>query len=125
MSQQIRQIADDEYFVAMFNSGMSRNDIARYYNVSRRVIDNACEFLSLRPPNKHDLAPTPEEEEASRNSLELVPMVRAITEKMWQQHLEDRKNETEAASFSRGHEWRLSQNPKTYSVYLSNGRRLA
>ena len=75
MRNQIEKIADDEYFVAMYNSGMSRSDIARYYNVARRVIDNACEYAGLRPPSKHDIAPTPEEEEASRSSLALAPLV--------------------------------------------------
>lgn len=84
MSSQVQQIADDEYFIAMYNSGISRNDIARYYDVNRRVIDNACEFANLRPPSKHDIAPTPEEEEASRSSLALAPLVakrvREVTE---------------------------------------------
>ena len=101
MSQQVRQIADDEYFVAMYNSGMSRNDIARYYNVSRRVIDNACEFLSLRPPNKHDLAPTPEEEEASRNSLALAPMVAERVREVTQLQIQYLRNEIEAFPWDR------------------------
>ena len=101
MSSQIKQIADDEYFVAMYNSGISRNDIARYYNVSRRVIDNACEFANLRPPNKNDLAPTPEEEEASRSSLALAPMVAERVREVTELQIQYLREEIEAFPWDR------------------------
>ena len=125
MSSQVQRIAESERFKQLHAAGWSQLKLARYYGVSSGTIGLCVEFAGLRLPNKNDDAPTPEEEEASRNSLELAPMVKAITEQIWRQHLEGRRSESEAATSSRVCSWHNSQEERTVKVYLSNGTRLA
>lgn len=50
-----------------------------------------------------DFAPSIEEELASQNSLELAPLVAKEAKKVFDKHLEARRNETENASWLRGY----------------------
>lgn len=125
MSQQVKRIAESERFKQLHAAGWSMPKLARYYGVSKGTISNCIEMAGLRGLNRNDDAPTPEEEEASRNSLELAPMVRAVTEQMWREHLEQRRNESEAATSSRVCSWHNSQEDRRVTVYLSNGTKLA
>ena len=125
MSQQVKLIAESDRFKQLHAAGWSMPKLARHYGVSRGTISLCVEFAGLRASNKNDDAPTPEEEEASRNSLGLAPMVAAAAAEYWRKHLEDRRNESEAATSSRVCSWHNSQEERTVKVYLSNGTRLA
>jgi len=125
MNQQVKRISESERFRQLHAAGWSMPKLARHYGVSKGTISLCVEFAGLRGGNKNDDAPTPEEEEASRNSLELAPMVRAKAMKVWQEHLEDRQNESENATACRICSWHNCQEDRIVSIYLDNGTKLA
>lgn len=124
MTEQIRRISDDDKFSEMFHGGASRLEIAKHFGVNVRVINSCVEFLGWRPPTENDKAPTPDEDRISRESLALAPSVAARAKKFWEQHLSERRNESEAATFKRIWDWQNTQLDSTYRVILCRNRDL-
>lgn len=125
MNVQVRRIANETNFVELWNSGKwTRKKLAEHFGVKYRTINQVVEYMSLVPVLPADVAPTDEEELASRESLRLAPLVAEKAKKCWQDHLEARRNESEKASQTRDYEWRQQQQDLRYRVILSHSRAL-
>lgn len=79
-----------------------------YYSVSEVTLWKMLNIAGLTiAAQEHvsagDFAPTIEEELASQSSLELAPLVAQEAKKVFDKHLEARRNETENASWQRGY----------------------
>jgi len=74
MNVQVRRIAETN-FLELWNMGWTRSELAEHYGVQYCTINQVVEYLDLLPVLKADLAPTPDEDRASRESLRLAPMV--------------------------------------------------
>lgn len=106
MNSQIKAIASTERFMQLYNAGKTRTEIARYYGCPVRVINNVVEYLSLRPINQNDVAPSEEEEEFSRENLALAPSVYEAAEPFRQRYIERKESETEVMTYHRSYRWR-------------------
>lgn len=124
MTEQIRRIASTDKFAEMYHGGKTRTEIAKYFGVSVRLVNNCCEYMGWRPPGANDLAPTPEEDKASRDSLDLAPMIAEKARKYYEEHLERRRLESEGASNMRRLSWHRTQSDLIYRVILSHNRDL-
>ena len=113
MNAQVRRIAESN-FRELWNMGWTRSELADHYCVQYSTINKVVEYMDLPPVLKADLAQTPDEDRASRESLRLAPMVAEKARAHWEKHLEARRNESESATQTR--------QDVTYRVYLSNGR---
>ena len=103
---QLERIASDDDFLRMYQEGVSRMDLARYFNVTYRVINNVIEFMGLMPVNKNDLAPTPEEEKYSRENLMLAPSVFEAAEQYRRRY--EKRKEAEAAQCTYNRQYKLN-----------------
>ena len=121
MNAQVRRIAETN-FLELWNMGWTRSELAEHYGVQYRTINQVVEYLDLLPVLKADLAPTPDEDRASRESLRLAPMVAEKARAYWEKHLEARRNESENASRTRDYEWHQQQQDSRYRVILSHSR---
>ncbi len=92
---QIERIANDDNFLRMYNAGVSRMDLANFFGVPYRVINNVVDYMGLMPVNKNDLAPSREEDKYSRENLMLAPSVFAAAEE-YRQRYEKRKQAEDA-----------------------------
>jgi len=97
MNVQVRRIADAN-FVELWNSGWTRRELAEHFGVHYRTINQVVEYMGLLPVLPADLAPTPDEERASRESLRLAPLVAEKARTYWEKHLEARRSESESAT---------------------------
>ena len=102
----IQSIANDDNFLRMYNAGVSRMDLAGYFDVPYRTINQVIEYMGLLPVNKNDLAPNPEEERFSRENLMLAPSVFAAAEQ-YRRRYEQRK-EAETAQCTYNRQYRLN-----------------
>jgi hypothetical protein len=123
MNVQVRRIAESN-FLELWNSGWTRRELAEHFGVHYRTIKQVVEYMSLLPVLPADLAPTPDEDRASRESLRLAPMVAEKARAYWEKHLEARRNESESATQTRDWEWRQQQQDSRYRVILSHSRAL-
>lgn len=87
---------------------MSLKRLRQYYSVSEptlwRMLNIAGVTVSAQEHvSPGDFAPSIEEELASQSSLELAPLVAQEAKKVFDKHLEARRNETENASWLRGY----------------------
>ena len=123
MNVQVKRIAESN-FLELWNSGWTRRELAEHFGVHYRTINEVVEYMSLLPVLPADLAPTPDEDRASRESLRLAPMVAEKAQTYWERHLEARRNESESASQTRDCEWRQQQQDSRYRVILSHSRAL-
>lgn len=121
MNVQVRRIAESN-FVELWNSGWTRRELAEHFGVHYRTINQVVEYMSLLPVLPADLAPTPDEDRASRESLRLAPLVAEKAKTYWEKHLEARRNESESATLTRDYEWRQQQQESRYRVILSHSR---
>ena len=121
MNVQVRRIADAN-FVELWNNGWTRRELAEHFGVHYRIINQVVEYMGLLPVLPADLAPTPDEDRASRESLRLAPLVAEKARTYWEKHLEARRNESESASQTRDWEWRQQQQDSRYRVILSHSR---
>jgi hypothetical protein len=121
MNVQVRRIAESN-FLELWNMGWTRPELAEHYGVHYRTINQVVEYMGLLPVLPADLAPTPDEDRASRESLRLAPMVAEKARAYWEKHLEARRNESESASQTRDCEWRQQQQESRYQVILSHSR---
>ena len=121
MNVQVRRIAESN-FLELWNMGWTRLELADHYGVHYRTINQVVEYMGLLPVLKADLAPTPDEDRASRESLRLAPMVADKARAFWEKHLEARRNESESATQTRDWEWRQQQQDSRYRVILSHSR---
>ena len=119
MNVQVRRIAESN-FLELWNMGWTRPELAEHYGVHYRTINQVVEYMGLLPVLPADLAPTPDEDRASRESLRLAPMVAEKARAYWEKHLEARRNESESASQTRDCEWRQQQQESRYRVILSH-----
>ena len=119
MNAQVRRIAETN-FLELWNMGWTRIELAEHYGVQYRTINQVVEYLDLLPVLKADMAPSPEEDRASRESLRLAPMVAEKARAYWEKHLEARRNESENASRMRDCEWHQKQQDSRYRVILSH-----
>jgi len=120
-TDQIRKLATDE-FAVLYNAGRSRKQLAEHFNVPYRVVNNVVEYMGLRPVVPADLAPSIEEEIASRESLELAPSVARKARKFWEQHIERLRNESESATSTRIWKWHTQQQHSQSTVSLCRNR---
>ena len=102
---QLERIANDDDFLRMYQEGVSRMDLARYFGVTYRVINNVIDFMGLMPVNKNDLAPTPEEEKYSRENLMLAPSVFEAAEKYRRRYEKRKKAETPESTYNKVWRW--------------------
>ena len=102
---QLERIASDDDFLRLYNSGVSRMDLAKYFGVTYRVINNVIEFMGLMPVNKNDLAPTPEEEKYSRENLMLAPSIYEAAEQFRQRYISRKEAETRESTYNKVWRW--------------------
>jgi len=102
---QLERIASDDDFLRMYQEGVSRMDLARYFGVTYRVINNVIEFMGLMPVNKNDLAPTPEEEKYSRENLMLAPSIYEAAEQFRQRYISRKEAETRESTYNKVWRW--------------------
>ena len=106
MTEQIRKIAADEEFTRLYNSGVSRQDLANMYGVSYRTVNSVIEFCNLLPVNRNDLAPTPEEEAFSRENLALSPAVFEASEPFRRRYEKRQEAEHRVMTCNQNFRWR-------------------
>ena len=105
----IQSIANDDNFLRMYNAGVSRMDLAGYFDVPYRTINQVIEYMGLLPVNKNDLAPSPEEEEYSRENLMLAPSVFAAAEEYRQRYEKRKEEETAECTYNRQYKLHLKR----------------
>ena len=105
----LERIANDDNFLRMYNAGVSRTDLAGYFGVPYRTINQVIEYMGLLPVNKNDLAPSPEEEEYSRENLMLAPSVFAAAEEYRQRYEKRKEAETAACAYNRQYKLNLKR----------------
>lgn len=106
MTEQIRRIAEDDEFVRLYNSGVSRQDLAAMYGVAYRTINAVIEYCNLLPVNKNDLAPTPEEDRFSRDNLALSPSVFEAAEPFRRRYEQRKESEHRVMTCNQNFRWR-------------------
>jgi hypothetical protein len=106
---QLERIANNDDFLRLYNSGVSRMDLARYFGVTYRVINNVIDFMGLMPVNKNDLAPTPEEEKYSRENLMLAPSVFEAAEQYRRRYEQRKEAETAQCTYNRQYKLNLKR----------------
>ena len=109
MKSQVNTIADDPQFLEMFNDGVSRQELARYYDCQPDTICQVYELLGLTGASDKDSAPSPEEDALSMASLALAPSIAAkakVAREIWLQKL---REESLLATQKRVQEWRAKQ----------------
>ena len=109
MKSQVNTIADDPQFLEMFNDGVSRQELARYYDCQPDTICQVYELLGLTGTGDKDSAPSPEEDALSMASLALAPSIAAkakVAREIWLQKL---REESLLATQKRVQEWRAKQ----------------
>ena len=106
MNAQVRAIASTDRFLELYNRGLTRTELAKYYGCTVRLINNVVDYLALRPFNANDKAPSEEEEKFSRENLALAPSVYAASEEYRQRYMQQKKQETELVTYRRNYRWR-------------------
>ena len=84
-------------------------DLARYFGVTYRVVNNVIDFMGLMPVNKNDLAPTPEEEKYSRENLMLAPSVFEAAEQYRRRYEQRKEAETAQCTYNRQYKLNLKR----------------
>jgi hypothetical protein len=106
---QLERIANDDDFLRMYQNGVSRQDLAGYFGVPYRTINQVIEYMGLLPVNKNDLAPSPEEDRFSRENLMLAPSVFAAAEKYRQRYEKRKEAETAQCAYNRQYKLNLKR----------------
>ena len=106
---QLERIANDDDFIRMYHNGVSRQDLAGYFDVPYRTINQVIEYLGLLPVNKNDLAPSPEEDEYSRENLMLAPSVFEAAEQYRRRHEQRKEAETSQCTYNRQYKLNLKR----------------
>jgi hypothetical protein len=108
MTDQIRQIANTDRFMQLYQSGRTRTEIAQHYGCDVRLINRVVDYLGLVPFNSNDRAPSDEEDEFSRENLMLAPSVYAAAEKFRRRYDERKARETPESTYNKVHriKWR-------------------
>lgn len=106
MNAQVRAIAHTDRFLELYNRGWTRTQLAKHYGCSVTLINNVVDYLSLRPFNANDAAPSEEEETFSRENLALAPSVYEASEPYRKRYMERKDSETEIMTYNRNYRWR-------------------
>ena len=106
---QLERIANDDNFLRMYQNGVSRQDLAGYFDVPYRTINAVIEYMGLLPVNKNDLAPSPEEDRFSRENLMLAPSVFAAAEEYRQRYEKRKEAETAQCAYNRQYKLHLKR----------------
>ena len=101
----LERIANDDDFIRMYHNGVSRQDLAGYFGVPYRTINQVIEYLGLLPVNKNDLAPSPEEDEYSRENLMLAPSIYEAAEQFRQRYISRKEAETRESTYNKVWRW--------------------
>jgi len=106
---QLERIANDDSFLRMYQNGVSRMDLAGYFGMPYRTINQVIEYMGLLPVNKKDLAPSPEEDEYSRENLMLAPSVFEAAEEYRQRYEKRKAAETAECTYNRQYKLNLKR----------------
>ena len=92
---------------------MTIKKLARHYRVGEVAIAQMLTYADIDcvPSNAspNDFAPNAKEEQASRSSLDLSPMVAARAKKIFDAHLKELLDESDVITDSRVQRWRRKQ----------------
>lgn len=103
---QLRKAVPEEEFRKMWadREGWTVRQIQKHFGLTAVEIENVLELYGMKRRGNgrgDDDAPTPEEEQASLESLDLAPMVAERAEEVKKFHYQVRLEESEAASAAR------------------------
>lgn len=102
----LRKLAPEKEFTAAWWGPGTVAQICERFSITRADVELVRVMYGLPTRtalSDNDKAPTPEEDAASMESLDLAPMIRAVAEEVKAAHIEMRRNETETATSCRRH----------------------
>lgn len=100
----LRKLAPEKEFVAAWLGSGTVAKICARFGITKADAELVRVMYGLPTRtalSDNDKAPTPEEDAASLESLDLAPMIRAVAEEVKAEHIKMRRNETEQATLCR------------------------
>lgn len=100
----LRRLAPEAEFSEAWMAPGRVADICKRFGINKADAELVRVMYGLPPRtaiSDNDNAPTPEDEKASLQSLDLAPSVKAAAEEVKAAHMEMRRNESESATYCR------------------------